>query len=57
MADADQVNILKSGVESWNKWRRGRSWFDVDLTEADLGGADLREADLTKVNLRGAKQD
>ena len=69
MADQEQLDILKQGVEIWNQWRREHpsmvpdlSFADlteVDLDDADLSGADfsdanLREAQLGRANLRGA---
>ena len=69
MADQEQLDILKQGVEIWNQWRREHpsmvpdlSFADlteVDLDDADLSGADfsdanLREAQLGGANLRGA---
>ncbi len=49
MANAQHLEILKSGVDTWNKWRKNQ-----ENDYLDLSGADLREADLSKVNLRGA---
>ena len=69
MANPEHVEILKQGVEVWNKWREENPDIRTDLREvnlsrtylsrANLRGADLREvnlrgADLSRVNLRGA---
>ena len=46
--------ILKTGVNVWNKWREENKNLHPDLTNANLRGADLTNANLTKANLRGA---
>jgi uncharacterized protein YjbI with pentapeptide repeats len=53
MADEKQLEILKQGVEVWNKWRKVYP-LGIDLREADLEGADLIGADLGGANLSGA---
>jgi uncharacterized protein YjbI with pentapeptide repeats len=53
MANQEQVNILKQGVEIWNKWREEHNDITVDLTEANLREADLTQP-FTRVNLRKA---
>jgi pentapeptide repeat protein len=70
MANAEQLALLKAGVEGWNKWRKEEPDEKIDLRKADLAGADLsgsnlhqadlsdadlREANLSKANLRGAE--
>jgi uncharacterized protein YjbI with pentapeptide repeats len=61
----EHLDILKQGVEVWNKWREGQreiranlSWvvgvFDANLSEVDLSGADLSGADLSEANLSRA---
>jgi hypothetical protein len=54
MANAEQLAILKQGVEAWNKWRAKNLGFQVDLFGADLRGADLKEANLSRADLRQA---
>jgi hypothetical protein len=49
MADQEQLDILKQGVEIWNQWRREHpsmvpNLSFADLTEVDLDDADLRHA-------------
>ena len=47
MADQEQYEILKRGVEEWNQWRQ-KHLPDIirpDLIEADLTGANLKGAD------------
>lgn len=59
MANRKHLNILKEGVEVWNKWREENPDIRPDLsgaklTRADLIGANLRKADLIEANLRSA---
>ncbi len=64
MADADQVQLLRSGAATWNDWRRqhpetkpdlvGAQLRGLDLSSADLSDADLGQADLRATVLRGA---
>ena len=59
MANPEHLEILKQGVEQWNKWREGHREVRPDLREAglrepDLSGVNLREADLHGANLREA---
>jgi uncharacterized protein YjbI with pentapeptide repeats len=59
MANAEQLAILKQGVEVWNKWRLENRGLRVDLSgasfrEAVLSGADLDEADLSWGKFPGA---
>jgi uncharacterized protein YjbI with pentapeptide repeats len=59
MANKQHLEILKTGVGAWNKWRdknfiispdlKGVNLYDADLDNLNLSGTDLREA-----NLRGA---
>jgi len=54
MANQEQVEILKQGVQVWNKWRARNIGFQVDLFGAELSGADLRQANLSGADLRQA---
>jgi uncharacterized protein YjbI with pentapeptide repeats len=70
MSDKKQLDLLRSGVEAWNAWRRENadalivclseadsSWPSLshpDLRGADLSGADLRGADLSQAHLKAA---
>jgi hypothetical protein len=54
LANEDELDILKQGVDVWNEWRRGQAEGGrrrPDLTGADLSGLDLRGADLTETVL------
>jgi uncharacterized protein YjbI with pentapeptide repeats len=51
MANQEHLDILKQGVEVWNKWRQEHPDIRPDLQEADLHGADLSGANLTETNL------
>ena len=69
MANQEQLEILKQGVEVWNEWRKDNPDVEIDLVGAYLKGlylskamlaravlfeANLTEADLSFVNLAGA---
>jgi len=54
MANAEQLSILRRGVEAWNGWRAKNIYVYTDLNEADLDGVDLHNADLRIAHLRRA---
>src|SRR6266496_3463444 len=54
MANQEHVEILKQGVEAWNRWRVINPWTQPDLNEADLSRAELSGADLSGADLSGA---
>jgi len=59
IANQKHLNLLKQGVEVWNRWRKEHPEIQPDLSGADLRSADLRnanlcKADLYKANLREA---
>jgi hypothetical protein len=54
MADEEHVDLLKQGVEVWNKWRQKTPDVKADLHDADLSGADLDRANLGGAILGGA---
>jgi len=49
MATQEQVELIKQGVDAWNKWREKHS------DTPDLSGAYLQRRNLRKANLRGGK--
>jgi hypothetical protein len=51
MANQEQVERLKAGVDGWNKWRKENPEEKIDLSEADLNGTDLRRANLKSASL------
>lgn len=58
MANQEHHDILKQGVEVWNKWRKTHPEIQPDLRDATLvgvtlKGANLRDVDLSGANLRG----
>ena len=59
MANAEHLEILKQGKETWNKWAAKHKRTKVDLSHANLVKArldhcDLTGADLSHANLRAA---
>jgi uncharacterized protein YjbI with pentapeptide repeats len=64
MADQQQSDLLRKGVDAWNTWRtlhkevkpnlRGAALSEANLNRANLSETDLSRADLYKVDLRGA---
>lgn len=70
MANAEHLEILKSGVEKWNKWREENASVVPDLSRANLSNfnlsginlsathlvdADLSGANLSNANLVGSR--
>src|SRR5271157_5465614 len=59
MANPEHLEILKQGVETWNKWRKAHPGVTPELNEASLrrarlSAADLRGARLGRADLSGA---
>jgi hypothetical protein len=52
MADANHMEILKKGRDSWNQWRIENPDIKPDLSNVMLRNATLREMDLSEANLR-----
>ena len=55
MADPKQLDLIRQGVETWNRWRESHPHEKVDLTGADLFGADLTKTNLSEANLSGTR--
>ncbi len=53
MANAEHVERLKVGVNTWNRWRKQNPRSLPNLFDADLKGANLFGADLSHAYLRG----
>jgi len=53
MALSEHIEILRHGVENWNRWRKEAQVLP-DLRGANLRGADLRGIHLQEANLQGA---
>jgi hypothetical protein len=51
MADSEQVERLRHGIDSWNHWRQVNPFMAVDLSRADLRGVDLSGANLSEADL------
>jgi hypothetical protein len=54
MANKDHLEILKKGVETWNKWREEHNVAAPDLSNIHLQSADLSNANLSLTNLSNA---
>jgi uncharacterized protein YjbI with pentapeptide repeats len=54
MANQEQVDILKQGVNVWNEWRREHPDIRIDLRETDFSGADLSGANFSKADFKRA---
>lgn len=72
MANPEHLEILKQGVEVWNKWRIEHSGINPDiswvslydtnlcginLSKTNLGGTNLSDANLSDANLRSTDLD
>ena len=55
MANEEQVNRIKQGVEKWNLWRDQNTDIRPDLSQADLRETQLQKADLSNTNLNKVK--
>jgi len=47
MANPEHLNILRRGVELWNKWRVENPSILIDLRGAELKDTDLKGANLS----------
>ncbi|HLQ28337.1 MAG TPA: pentapeptide repeat-containing protein [Ktedonobacteraceae bacterium] len=54
MANQAHLNILRQGVDVWNKWRKENVDIQPDLSKADLQKANLFGIDLNHANLAEA---
>jgi uncharacterized protein YjbI with pentapeptide repeats len=54
MADLSHLDVLRQGVEVWNRWRTENSELLPDLSEAELSNAKLSAADFRSVSLQAA---
>jgi uncharacterized protein YjbI with pentapeptide repeats len=60
MANEEHLEILKEGVQAWNRWRSENPAIkpdlkDADLNNLDLGGANFKDCDLSGAGLSGAE--
>jgi uncharacterized protein YjbI with pentapeptide repeats len=54
LSSHNHIDILKSGVRNWNKWRKENRNVRPDLRGIELRRADLQKANLERANLAGA---
>jgi len=53
MANQEQLELLKQGVDIWNKWRTENFAVKIDLSRANLNKADCKKANFYMANLQG----
>jgi hypothetical protein len=51
MANPEQFEILKQGVQAWNQWRKENISVTIDLSGSNLAEANLEGANFNSVNL------
>jgi uncharacterized protein YjbI with pentapeptide repeats len=54
MANEEHLELIRQGVDAWNRWRRKYADTRPDLVRAYLSRANLIEADLVRADLSGA---
>ncbi|MCB2146905.1 MAG: toll/interleukin-1 receptor domain-containing protein [Deltaproteobacteria bacterium] len=54
MANPEHVELLKQGVEAWNRWKDEHQKIRPDLSNTSLNGLDLCNYELSEVDFRGA---
>ncbi|QTA79803.1 Pentapeptide repeat-containing protein [Desulfonema limicola] len=54
MANQEHLEILKQGVEAWNKWREENQEVKPDISGADLRNQNLKSANFSGVDIRGS---
>jgi hypothetical protein len=59
MANNNQLQLIKRGIDIWNAWRKQNPDMEIDLTETDLSGMNLSkgnffEATLSETNFSDA---
>ncbi len=52
MANQEHLDLLKQGVDVWNKWRKENPGIRPDLSNANFSHVNLSEADLFRADLR-----
>ena len=50
----EHFNLLMSGVEAFNEFRRNNPETVIDLSGANMSGANMRGADMRRANMSGA---
>jgi uncharacterized protein YjbI with pentapeptide repeats len=51
MANQEQLELLRQGVDGWNRWRQDNMQIEPDLSHASLYGLNLTKANLDGANL------
>ena len=52
MANPEHLEILKQGVEVWNRWRKDNPDIAPKLEKANLQGIELNGSDLRQADIR-----
>lgn len=52
MANQEHLNILKHGLETWNRWRYEHPDIRPELSGTDLNGANFSGIDLNSIPSR-----
>ena len=55
MANQEQINILKQGVERWNQWRNENPDQEIDLSQTDFNTAEYGKAQVTRRSTFGTR--
>ena len=55
MSNAEHLQSIKKGVDSWNEWREQNPDIVPDLSKADLRGLNLQNINLKNANLKETK--
>ena len=55
MANQEQINILKQGVEHWNNWRDKNPEEDIDLSQTDFNTAEFGKTQVTRRSTFGTR--
>lgn len=55
MANQEQINILKQGVERWNQWRDENPNEEIDLSQTDFNTAEFGKTQVTRRSTFGTR--
>src|SRR6266566_5450254 len=55
MANQEHLDVLKQGVETWNRWRQEHPDIQPDLSGTKLRNANFSRANFSRANLRNTE--